>query len=109
MGGFVIREWRLERSEHDQAPVHVHHGGEEAFICLSGDLEVEVDGSRQRVLPGGFVVVARGSAHTFSTRDGAHVLAVMSPEIADLIDGLHAELSDEERAELWARCDSSLV
>ena len=33
----------------------------------------------------------------------------MSPEIADLIDGLHADLDGEQRARLWARCHSSLA
>ncbi|HEU5112773.1 MAG TPA: cupin domain-containing protein, partial [Acidimicrobiia bacterium] len=39
-----LRDWRLDAGEGDQAPLHVHHGGEEAFICLDGHLEVEVDG-----------------------------------------------------------------
>jgi len=33
----------------------------------------------------------------------------MSPEIADLIDGLHADLDEEQRARLWQRCNSSVV
>jgi hypothetical protein len=37
------------------------------------------------------------------------VLAIMSPEIADLIDGLHEGLSDADLASLWERCHSSLA
>ncbi len=33
----------------------------------------------------------------------------MSPQIAELIDGLHAPLSDAEREALWRRCESSLA
>lgn len=52
MSDFVIRDWRLDASEGDQAPLHVHHGGEEAFICLDGQLEVEVDGLRPKLIRG---------------------------------------------------------
>ena len=109
MADFVIRDWRPDPYDGDQAPLHIHHAGEEAFICLDGELEVFVDGSRERVAPGGFVVVPRGSPHTFASLSGAHVLAVMSPEIAELIDGLHADLSAEELSALWSRCRSSLA
>jgi hypothetical protein len=34
---------------------------------------------------------------------------VMSPEIAELIDGLHTLMSDAERVALWERCRSSLL
>jgi mannose-6-phosphate isomerase-like protein (cupin superfamily) len=106
---FVIRDWRLDPFEGDQAPTHIHHAGEEAFVCLEGDLSVTIDGTRTRVQPGGYVVVPRGTAHTFATPGGAHVLAVMSPEIADLVDGLHADLDEQQRFRLWERCHSSLV
>jgi quercetin dioxygenase-like cupin family protein len=109
MVGFVIRDWELQPFEEDQAPVHVHHAGEEAFICLRGDLEVLVGDERRRVEPGHHLVVGRGTPHTFTSREGAHVLAVMTPEIAELIDGLHAPMDDLERASLWARCKSSLI
>jgi quercetin dioxygenase-like cupin family protein len=106
---FVIQEWHLEPFEGDQAPTHIHHAGEEAFVCLAGDLEVTVGGERSTVPQGGFALVPRGTAHTFASRGGGHVLAIMSPEIADLIDGLHADLDEEQRARLWERCHSSLT
>jgi quercetin dioxygenase-like cupin family protein len=106
---FVIRDWRLDPYEGDQAPTHIHHAGEEAFVCLEGDLSVTIDGARTRVPPGGYLIVPRGTPHTFASPGGTHVLAVMSPEIADLIDGLHADLNEAERAALWERCRSSLV
>jgi quercetin dioxygenase-like cupin family protein len=109
MSDFVIRDWRLDASEGDQAPLHVHHGGEEAFICLDGQLEVEVDGLRNEVDPGSFIVVPRGAVHTFATRGGAHVLAVLSPEIAELIDKLHEPMSAAASQALWDRYQSSLA
>jgi len=109
MVDFVIREWRLEPYAGDQAPLHVHHASEEALVCISGDLEVLLGRIRQPVVPGDFILVTRGTVHTFAARAGAHVLAVMSPEIAELIDGLHTPMSDAERVALWERCRSSLV
>ena len=109
MPDFVLRDWRLDAGEGDQAPLHVHHGGEEAFICLDGHLEVEVDGLRHDVEPGTFIVVPRGAVHTFATRGGAHVLAVMSPEIAELIDRLHEPMSTGDAQALWGRYHSSLA
>ena len=106
---FVIREWRLSPYDGDQAPPHIHHEGEEAFICLDGDLQVTVDGTRRQVPPGGTLIVPRGIPHTFASPGGVHLLAVMSPEIAELIDGMHADLGDDERAALWERHHSSLV
>jgi quercetin dioxygenase-like cupin family protein len=109
MPDFVLRDWRLDAGEGDQAPLHVHHGGEEVFICLDGHLEVEVDGLRHDVEPGTFIVVPRGAVHTFATRRGAHVLAVMSPEVAELIDRLHEPMSTGDAQALWGRYHSSLA
>ena len=109
MGDFVIREWHLEPYDGDQAPLHVHHGGEEAFVCIGGDLEVVVGDAREPVPPGRFVLIPRGIVHTFATRKGAQVVAIMSPEIADLIDGLHAAVSDADRAAAWEKSHSALA
>jgi hypothetical protein len=52
----------------------------------------------------------RAALHTPSPREVApHVVAVMSPEIAELIDGLHADLSADELSALWSRCRASLA
>ena len=58
---------------------------------------------------GTFIVVPRGAVHTFATRRGAHVLAVMSPEIAELIDRLHEPMSTGDAQALWGRYHSSLA
>ena len=50
---FVIRDWRLDPYDGDQAPTHIHHAGEEAFVCLEGDLSVTIEGTRTREPPGG--------------------------------------------------------
>jgi hypothetical protein len=47
--------------------------------------------------------------HTFATRRGAHVLAVMSPEVAELIDRLHEPMSTGDAQALWGRYHSSLA
>jgi quercetin dioxygenase-like cupin family protein len=109
MSDFVIRDWRLDASEGDQAPLHVHHGSEEAFICLDGQLEVEIDGLRHKVDPGTFIVVPPGAVHTFASREGAHLLAVMSREIAELIDRLHEPMSAADSKALWGHYRSSLA
>ena len=70
---FVIQDWHLEPYDGDQAPTHVHHAGEEAFVCLAGDLEVTVGGERSTVPPGGFALVPRGSRTPWR-----HVAAVTS-------------------------------
>jgi quercetin dioxygenase-like cupin family protein len=106
---FVIRDWHLDPYDGDQAPLHVHHAGEEAFICIDGDLEVMVDGARTQVPPGSFIIVPRGAQHTFASRRGGHVLAVMTPEIAELVEALHGELTHDERSALWERYRSSPV
>jgi mannose-6-phosphate isomerase-like protein (cupin superfamily) len=94
---FVIQDW------------HVHHAGQEAFICVDGDLEVVVDGVRTTIAPGEFALIPLGAQHTFSSGRGGHVIAVMSAEIAELIEAIHAELTDQERAVVWDRYRSSLV
>jgi quercetin dioxygenase-like cupin family protein len=106
---FVIRDWQLDPYDGDQAPLHVHHAGDEAFVCIDGDLQVVVGDARRSVEPGTFVFIPRGIAHTFAAPSGAHVLAVMSPPVAELIDRLHDAASDADRRSLWERFDSTLV
>jgi mannose-6-phosphate isomerase-like protein (cupin superfamily) len=106
---FVIRDWWLDPYDGDQAPLHVHHAGDEAFVCIDGDLQVVVGATRSSVEPGTFVFIPRGTVHTFAAPTGAHVLAVISPQVAELIDRLHDAATDADRRSLWERFDSTLV
>lgn len=110
MSDFVIREWNLSPYPGDQAPLHIHHAGDEGFIVLEGVLDVR-DGDTRHVLSAGeFHVVAAGSPHTFATvgDEGARVLCVMTPEIDALVSGLHAP-GVEHLAAVWAAHRSSLA
>lgn len=110
MPDFVIREWTLQPYPGDQAPLHVHHRGDEAFYVLDGRLDVQDGDSRHRLAAGDLHVVSAGSVHTFATVDDtpARVLVVMTPEIDRLIQRLHAgDIGD--MAALWSEHHSSLV
>jgi quercetin dioxygenase-like cupin family protein len=108
---FVIRRWDLEHYPGDQAPPHVHHRSDEAFCVLSGRLEVLVGDARRVLEHGDCVTVPAGTTHTFATVDaeGAQVLAVMTPEVDQLVAALHAASTDDERADVWARYNSEVV
>ena len=111
VGDFVIKEWELAPYPGDQAPPHVHHRSDEAFCVLDGRLEVLVGDQRRILEAGEFVTVPAGTTHTFATVDGAgaRVLAVMTPEVDELVNALHSAATDEERAAVWARCHSEVV
>jgi mannose-6-phosphate isomerase-like protein (cupin superfamily) len=106
---FVIREWNLAPDPGDQAPPHVHHGSDEAFYVLDGQLEV-LSGTERRIVPAGqLAMIGAGTVHTFANRgpDNCRVLAVMTPEIDELIAALHDP--DADRAAVWKRYNSEVV
>ena len=78
---------------------------------LSGALEVLVGDQRRVLEAGDYVVVPAGTRHTFATAGDVptSVLAVMTPEVAALVEGLHLAESDQERQALWARHGSTVV
>jgi quercetin dioxygenase-like cupin family protein len=105
---FVIKEWELDPYPDDQAPCHVHHGSDEAFYVLAGQLEV-LEGDERRILTAGeLAFIPAGTVHTFANRGpaAARVLVVMTPEIDALISALHAGDTD---ASVWARYNASVV
>jgi uncharacterized cupin superfamily protein len=105
---FVIKEWNLAPYPGDQAPPHVHHGSDEAFYVLDGELEV-LEGDQRRILTTGELAFIRaGTVHTFANRGPAatRILVVMTPEIDALISALHGGDAD---AAVWARYNASVV
>ena len=110
MPAFVIRRWDLDPYPFPQAPLHVHDRGDEAFVVLTGSLDVTIDSEVKRLGAGEFVVVPAGTRHTFATVDDTptSILVTMTPEIDALVRELH-RVPEEERPSVWARYDSRVV
>lgn len=108
MADFVLREWDLAPYPGDQAPPHIHHQSDEAFIVLEGELEVLIGRERKVLSAGQSAVIPAGTIHTFATHGaaGSKVIAVMTPEIDELIQALH---SGESSADVWARYNAELA
>jgi mannose-6-phosphate isomerase-like protein (cupin superfamily) len=111
MADFVMKRWDLKPYPGDQAPPHIHHGSDEAFYVIDGTLEVLVGTERRRLEAGEFVIIPAGTAHTFANRGPSDttVLAVMTPEVDELVQALHGGLGPTEQAQVWSRYRSSLV
>ncbi|HEX3925917.1 MAG TPA: cupin domain-containing protein [Streptosporangiaceae bacterium] len=92
-------------------PPHRHTNCSEAYFVLDGLVSVTVSGEELIVGPEGFVLVPRGTAHTFgnSADSEARLLVIHAPAMDAYFAGLHdlwhreqAPTPDEERA-LMAR------
>jgi mannose-6-phosphate isomerase-like protein (cupin superfamily) len=92
-------------------PAHRHTNCSEAYFVLDGVVSVVVEGEDLTLEPEGFVLVPRGTAHTFGNagETEARLLVIHAPAMDAYFAGLH-ELwhrgeppsQDEERA-LMAR------
>jgi mannose-6-phosphate isomerase-like protein (cupin superfamily) len=92
-------------------PAHRHANCSEAYFVLDGLVSVVVEGEDLTVGPEGFVLVPRGTAHTFGNAgdDEARLLVIHAPAMDAYFAGLHElwnrpepPTPDEERA-LMAR------
>jgi quercetin dioxygenase-like cupin family protein len=88
----------------------VHDRGDEAFIVLTGELDVTLGSDVRRLQPGDSVMVDAGTPHTFATvaDTPTSVLVAMTPDVDALVRELH-EVPEDERGPVWARYDSRLV
>ena len=92
-------------------PPHRHTNCSEAYFVLDGLVGVTLSGAELSVGPEGFVLVPRGTAHTFGNagEQEARLLVIHAPAMDAYFAGLHdlwnhsqAPTQDEERA-LMAR------
>jgi mannose-6-phosphate isomerase-like protein (cupin superfamily) len=92
-------------------PPHRHTNCSEAYFVLDGLVSVVVEGEELAVGPEGFVLVPRGTAHTFGNAgdNEARLLVIHAPAMDAYFAGLHElwnrpepPTPDEERA-LMAR------
>jgi quercetin dioxygenase-like cupin family protein len=79
-GAYSLVEWEHEPGA-PGPPLHVHDREEEAFYVLSGAVAVSVGGVRTEEGTGAFVLVPRGTPHTFSVvgDEPARMLLILSP------------------------------
>jgi mannose-6-phosphate isomerase-like protein (cupin superfamily) len=88
-------------------PPHRHSNCSEAYFVLDGTVSVIVEGEELTVGPEGFVLVPRGTAHTFGNAgaEEARLLVIHAPAMDGYFAGLHdlwnrdePPSPDEERA-----------
>jgi len=73
------------------APPHIHHREEESFHLLEGALTIQVGGDTITALPGDFVYLPRGIAHSFKNTSDAIAKARVLATPAGL-EGFFAEV-----------------
>jgi mannose-6-phosphate isomerase-like protein (cupin superfamily) len=109
-GDFSLMERTLPPAGR-RPPPHRHTNCSEAYFVLDGRVAVVVEGEELTVGPEGFVLVPRGTAHTFGNAgaDEARLLVIHAPamdayfaQLHDLWNRGEAPSPDEERA-LMAR------
>jgi len=110
---FVIVEWTDSgESEFEWiAPLHVHHGDDEAWYVLEGMLRFRIGDEIREVGPHGAVLAPKGTPHAFgNARRGqaARYLLVMAPRIRALVHALH-EPGAGDYGEIFRAHDSELL
>ncbi|QFZ20882.1 cupin domain-containing protein [Saccharothrix syringae] len=110
-GRLAVVEMRLAAGALGAAP-HVHHGHEEDFVVLDGEIAFDTGDGDVVVGAGGSVAVPRGSAHGFrnATGEPARCLMILTPagyedyfrEVSALVAAGH-EPTAAELDELRAR------
>jgi mannose-6-phosphate isomerase-like protein (cupin superfamily) len=95
-GDFVIVEWTAEVGVHWIAPLHIHHGDDEAWYVLEGQLGFRLGDEDVLAGAGSAVLAPRGIPHTYwnAGEEEARYLLVMTPRIARLIEAIHAPGAD---------------
>lgn len=74
--GVAVIEHRMPYGE--APPLHIHHGEDEIFYCLEGEMLVEVAGVSRCLRSGDCVIAPKGVPHRFRvvSRSGARSLTV---------------------------------
>ena len=110
---FVIVEWTDSgESEWEWiAPLHVHHGDDEAWYVLEGRLRFRIGDQVREAGPGQAVLAPKGTPHAYgNARRGqaTRYLLVMTPRIRALVQALH-EPGAGDYAAIFRAHDSELL
>ena len=98
------------------APQHIHHGHDETFFVIEGRYEFTIGARCERLGPGAFLSVPRGTPHSFrNTGDTAgRIVGTFSPaafanyfrELAAIIDTTGTVPDHDAWVELYGRYDT---
>jgi mannose-6-phosphate isomerase-like protein (cupin superfamily) len=93
-GDFSLMERTLPAGGR-RPPPHRHGNCSEGYFVLNGLVSVEVEGEEATVGPEGFLLVPRGTAHTFgnAAKDESRLLVIHAPAMDAYFAALH---------ELWS-------
>ncbi len=95
------------------APLHIHHGDDEAWYVLEGALAFRIDDKTVEAKAGDAVMVSRGAAHTYwnPKAESARYLLIMTVRISELIEAIHAasDRSPEALRRLFEQYESEFV
>jgi len=116
-GNFVIAEWQDPGAPPGPpryiAPLHLHHGDDEAWYVLEGSLCVRSGDSVIEAKAGSGVLVPKGTPHTYwnPTPQKTRYLLIMTSTIYTLIREIHGmdERTPEKMKELFAKYHSALL
>jgi quercetin dioxygenase-like cupin family protein len=77
-GNYSLIEWTIAG---DGPPPHIHKSEEEAFYVVEGEVNVQLEDTTVRGTAGSFILIPRGTVHTFSKAgtEPAKILVIISP------------------------------
>jgi mannose-6-phosphate isomerase-like protein (cupin superfamily) len=106
----VIQDWPAAGPAQEVAPLHVHHGDDEAWHVVSGALRFRLGDDEFTVGAGSTVLVPAGVPHTFGNAGPgpSRYIIILTARLDELIRDLH-EASPAERAEIYRRHESELL
>ena len=91
-------------------PRHIHHSEDEAFVILTGNYRVWVEGEEQVAQAGGNIFIPRGKEHVFkgTSKDPCRHLVILTPGgfegfFADMAAGQFRNPDDMEAIEESAK------
>lgn len=102
---FCIHEWRGS----GPATLHVHHGDDEAWHVLEGELTFRYSDRTETAGAGTTVFVPAGMAHTYTAGPNARYLIVLTPRLRALISALQADRDPAHQHATYRRFDSELL
>ena len=106
----VIGDWTADGTDREVAPLHVHHGDDEAWHVVSGTLRFRFTGRQVTAPAGATVLVPAGTPHTFGNAGPgpSRFIIILPARLDELISQLHAS-DPAEHPEIYRRYESELL